>query len=88
MGWSDIISGAVELGKGAAEVKNAWDGNDSEETAYLRGQLAGIQATQDSQRAADTIKIGDFEISTSSMLWIFGGTLGLLAVGLGIKKLM
>lgn len=89
MEWSDILSGLTETGKSAADIYNAFNGSaDSEETAYLQGQLAGLNQAQQRQDSADTIKIGSLEISTNSILWIIGGTLGLLAVGLGIKKMM
>ncbi len=90
MEWSEILSGLTETGKSAADIYNAFNGSsaDSEETAYLQGQLAGLNQAQQRQDSADTIKIGDLEISTNSILWIIGGTLGLLAVGLGVKKLM
>lgn len=85
--WKDIISGVTDTGKSAAEIYKAFIG-DSDETAYLQGQLAGIQSTQANQTASDTVKIGDFEISTSSILWIVGGTLGLLMIGIGVKKML
>lgn len=89
MEWSEFLGAATDLGKAAGDVYQSWNGSDAdEESAYLRGQIAGITQTQQQQEAADTVKIGDVEISTSSILWIIGGTLGLLAIGLGIKKLM
>ena len=88
--WNDVIDAAKNLGKSGAEVYNAWKGNDGndEETAYLKGQLAAMQANQQAQMEADTIHIGEASISTSSLMWVIGGTLGLLAIGLGLKKLM
>lgn len=88
MEWSDFISGVTDIGKAGGDIYNAWSSDGDEETAYLKGQIAGITQTQQQQTAEDTIKIGDLEISTSSILWVIGGTLGLLAVGLGVKKLM
>lgn len=89
--WNDIIDTAKNLGKSGAEVYNAWKGNDNsadEETAYLKGQLAAMEANQKAQLDADTIHIGEASISTSSLMWVIGGTLGLLAIGLGLKKLV
>lgn len=88
-GWSDFVSGATELANAGANVYKAFSSEDgAEETAYLKGQLAGIQATQQAQSDADTIKIGDMSISTSSILWVVGGTLGLLLIGVAAKKLV
>lgn len=91
MEWSEVIDTLTSAGKGAADVYNAFVGTSSatdEETAYLQGMIAGTTQAQNRQDAAETIKIGDLEISTNSILWIIGGTLGLLAVGLGIKKML
>ena len=88
--WSDIISTAKNIGTSGAEVYHAWKGDDSnadgEDTAYLRGQLAAMEAQQKAQLEADTLRIGDASISTSSLMWVIGGTLGLLAIGLGLKN--
>lgn len=89
MEWSEFLQSAMDLGKQAGEVYQAWDGQEiDEESIYMRGQLAGITQAKQEQIAKDTVKIGDVEISTSSILWIIGGTLGLLAIGLGIKKML
>lgn len=89
MEWSEFLQSAMDFGTKAGEVYQSWTGSEvDEESAYLRGQLAGITQAQQEQTAEDTIKIGDVQISTSSILWIIGGTLGLLAIGLGIKKLI
>lgn len=89
MEWSEFLQSAMDLGKQAGDVYQSWKGQEvDEESIYLRGQLAGITQEQAKQQAKDTIKIGDAEISTSSILWVIGGTLGLLAIGLGIKKLI
>lgn len=87
--WNDVISGATELGKGAGSVYQAFNGSSSkEDEAYLRGQNEALSNQLKASQDADIIKIGSLEISTSSVLWIIGGTLGLLAVGIGIKKLL
>lgn len=89
MEWSEFLQSVVDIGKQAGEVYQTWSGSETdEESAYLKGQLAGLTQAQEQETAKDTIKIGDAEISTSSILWIIGGTLGLLAIGLGIKKLI
>ena len=89
MEWSEFLQSAIDLGKQAGDVYQAWNGQEvDEESIYLHGQLAGITQEQAKQQAKDTIKIGDAEISTSSILWVIGGTLGLLAIGLGIKKML
>lgn len=89
MEWSEFLQSVVDVGKQAGEVYQTWSGSETdEESAYLKGQLAGLTQAQEQETAKDTIKIGDAEISTSSILWIIGGTLGLLAIGLGIKKLI
>lgn len=90
--WSfnDIIEAGKSLGKAAGEIYGSFKGSDtdSEETAYLKGQLAAINADKEAKTAANTIKIGDAEISTSSVLWVVGGTLGLLAVGLVLRNFL
>lgn len=87
--WFDtLVEGAGKLGSTASDIIGGFTDDDDSEKAYLQGQIAGITSEQNRQEAAGTIKIGDVEISTSSILWIVGGTLGLLTIGLGIKKLM
>lgn len=87
--WFDsLLDGAGKLGSTAAGIVNSFSDDDDAETAYLQGQIAGMTSEQNRQEASDTIKIGDLEISTSAILWIVGGTLGLLAIGLGVKKLL
>ena len=90
--WSlnDIIDAGKSLGKAAGEIYSSFKGSDtdSEETAYLKGQLAAINADKEAKTAANTIKIGDAEISTSSVLWVVGGTLGLLSVGLVLRSFL
>ena len=87
MAWSDFVDGAKNLGTAAGEVYQAWTNTGSDEEAYLRGQLAGIQQTQQAQRDSDTLKFGGVEISTSSLIWIIAGTVGLLMIGRAAKKL-
>lgn len=87
--WSDLVDGLEKIGSAGANVYKAFSAEDgAEETAYLKGQLAGIQATQQAQEEANTIRIGDTSISTSSLLWIVGGSLGLLLIGIAAKKLI
>lgn len=90
MAWyNDLIGAATDLGKGAGDVYQAFTGNSSsDEAAYLKGANDVLRQQAEQNRDDGIIKIGDVEISTTSILWIIGGTLGLLAVGLGVKKLM
>lgn len=89
--FSEFLQSAIDFGKQAGEVYQSFQGDNSqvdEESIYLKGQLAGLTQAKQEEKDKDTIKIGDAEISTSSILWIIGGTLGLLAIGLGIKKML
>ncbi len=89
MAWDEWVSGLVTAGTGAGEIYKAWTGDDSsDEAAYLRGANDVLASQLQQQRDDNSITIGDAKISTSAILWIIGGTLGLLAVGLGVKKLM
>lgn len=89
MAWNDWVDGLVSVGKGAGEVYQSWTGDSSsDEAAYLRGANDVLASQLQQQRDDTSIKIGDARISTTAILWIIGGTLGLLAVGLGVKKLM
>ena len=72
-GWLDTI---VSIGKGAGDIYNSFVGSeDAEESAYLKGQVDALNKQAEEKNAAGMIKIGDFEISTSSVLWIIGGSL-------------
>lgn len=89
--WLDNITldNIISAGKGAGEIYNSFVGDDSaEETAYLKGQVDTLNKQAEEKNSADTIKIGDFEISTSSVLWIIGGSLGLLVVAAMFKKVV
>lgn len=87
--FSEFLQSAIDFGKQAGEVYQTWSGSETdEESIYLKGQLAGLTQAKQEEKDKDIIKIGDAEISTSSILWIIGGTLGLLAIGLGIKKML
>ena len=91
--WSlkGFLSDLTDVAKGAGEAYQSWTGTTKdadEENAYMRGQLAAIEANQKMDQAAGYIEIGDAVISTSSILWIIGGTIGMLAIGLGFKKLL
>lgn len=90
MAWyDDLIGAATDLGKGAGDVYQAFQGDkSSDEAAYLRGANDVLSAQLQQQRDDNAIKIGNAEISTTAILWIIGGTLGLLAIGLGVKKLI
>lgn len=88
--WFDDLTNSLgELAvKGAtaySTIKGA-NSTSSEEEAYLRGQLNTVAAYQQMEADKGTLKIGGAEISTSSVLWIIGGTLGLMFIGFGLKK--
>ena len=51
MEWSDFISGVTDIGKAGGDIYNAWSSDGDEETAYLKGQIAGITQTQQQQTA-------------------------------------
>lgn len=84
---SSWIDSLVSLGTGAGKIYNSFVGDEtSEETAYLRGQVDVLNKQAAEKAEEDTIKIGGVEISTSSVLWIIGGTIGILAIGVMFKK--
>lgn len=88
--WDKItLDNVISAGKGAGEIYKSFLGDESsEETAYLKGQVDALNKQAEEKAAADTLKIGDFEISTSSVLWIIGGSLGLLAVAAMFNKVV
>ncbi len=89
MAWSEWIDGLTSAGKGAGEVYQAFTADkSSDEAAYLRGANDVLSAQLQQNRDDSTIKVGDSEISTTGLLWIIGGTLGLLTIGLAVKKMM
>ena len=88
--WFDDLTNSLGnlAVKGASAYSTLKSANNStsEEEAYLRGQLNTVAAYQQMEADKGTLKIGDAEISTSSILWIIGGTLGLMFIGFGLKK--
>lgn len=88
MAWLDsLLDGTTKLANAGAGVLSALNGDESaEENAYLKGYAAGVQ--QEKIDNKDEIKIGSFTISTEGILWIVGGTIGLLAAALAFKKLI
>ena len=87
--FKDITDSLGGLAVQGANAYNTIKGaSTSEDEAYLRGQLTAIQAQSQMDADNNTVKVGDVELSTSSILWIIGGTLGLIAIGLGLKKLV
>lgn len=89
MAWSDIVNGLVSTGKGAGEIYNAFKSdNSSEEAAYLKGANEALASQLQQQRDDSRLTIGDTSISTNGLLWIVAGTLGLLAIGLTVKKMI
>ena len=91
-GWfSSFLSdlgGLAETGAKAYATVKASKNASSEDEAFLRGQLSAVNYYQQAEQSANTLKIGDAEISTSSLVWIIGGTLGMIFIGLGLKKLV
>lgn len=89
MAWTDWIDGLTSAGKGAGEIYQAFTADkSSDEAAYLRGVNDAFAVQLQQNRDDNTIKLGDAEISTSGLLWVIGGTLGLLAIGLAVKKMI
>lgn len=89
MAWTDWIDGLTSAGKGAGEVYQAFTSDkSSEDAAYLKGANDILAAQLQQQRDDSTLKIGDTSISTSALLWILSGTIGLLLVGAAVKKMM
>lgn len=87
--WFDsLVDGAAKLGSAAGNIYNSFSSDDDAETAYLQGQVAAMQQQQNREYESGIVKIGGMEISTNSILWIMGGTIGLLVVGLAAKKLL
>jgi hypothetical protein len=86
--WLDsLIDNTTKLANAGQGVISALKGDESaEENAYLKGYAAGIEQQKEDEK--DEIKIGSFSISTSGILWIVGGTIGLLAAALAFKKLI
>lgn len=89
--FSDLWDGlnkAVSTGVDAyTKIVAAESGNEAE-AQYYKGMNDALIYADKNQQSRDTITVGDLSISTSSLLWIVGGTLGLLAIGLGIKKMI
>lgn len=86
--WDKFISGAGSLGSTAADIIGAFGDDDDANNAYLQGQIDAIKNQQNRDDTSGIIKVGDVEISTSSILWIVGGTIGLLLIGVAVKKLI
>jgi len=89
--FSDVWDGlnkAVNTGVDAyTKILTAESGSEAE-AQYYKGMNDALIYSAKDQQAQDTITLGSLSISTSSILWIIGGTLGLLAIGIGIKKLI
>lgn len=86
--WDKFIEGAGSLGSTASDIIGAFGDDDDANSAYLQGQIDAIKNEQNREDTSGIIKIGDVEISTSSILWIVGGTIGLLLIGVAAKKLV
>ena len=89
--WSDIWSGLNDtLTTGVdAYTKIATARNTGKsEAQYYKGMNDALVYQQQREAQSGEIQIGDMTISTSSILWIIGGTLGLLAIGAAVKKML
>lgn len=89
--FSDILDGltkTVNTGVDAYSKIVAAESDSNAEAQYYKGMNDALIYADKNQQDKDIITVGDLSISTSSILWIVGGTLGLLAIGLGIKKLI
>lgn len=89
--FSDLWDGlnkAVNTGVDAyTKIVTAESGNNAE-AQYYKGMNDALVYADKNQQDKDTITVGDLSISTSSLLWVIGGTLGLLTIGLVVKKLI
>lgn len=89
--FSDLWDG---LNKTAETAVNAYTGilkaksDGKAEAQYYKGMNDALVYSQNQENDRDLIQLGNLSISTSSVLWIIGGTLGLLAIGIGVKKLI
>lgn len=88
---SDLWEGlnqTVATGADAYSKILAAESGNKAEAEYYKGMNDALVYADKNQQDKDTITLGNLSISTSSILWIVGGTLGLLAIGLGLKKLV
>lgn len=89
--FSDLWDGLNQTAGTAVDayVKILGAKSDSKSDAqYYKGMNDALVYAQNQKNDRDIIQLGDLSISTSSLLWIIGGTLGLLAIGIGVKKLI
>lgn len=89
--WSDLwdglnntLSTGVDAYTKIATAQNA----GKSEAQYYKGMNDALVYQQQRDAKSGEIQIGDMTISTSSILWIIGGTLGLLAIGAAVRKMM
>ena len=91
MAFSDLWDGLNQTASNAVDayvkIKSA-DAASKSDSQYYKGMNDALVYSQNKANERDTIQLGGLSISTSSILWIIGGTLGLLAIGIGVKKLI
>ena len=87
--WSDIWSGLNDtLTTGVNAYTQIATAKQAGESKYYKGVADTLAYERQQADSSGQITIGDMTISTSSILWIIGGTLGLLAIGSAVRKLI
>lgn len=86
--WVDALNQTVNTAANAYATIAAAESGGEAEAKYYQGMNDALIYADKSNKDKSTVTLGNLSISTSSILWIVGGTLGLLAIGLGIKKLI
>lgn len=87
--WSDIWAGLNNtLTTGVNAYTQIATAKQGAKTDYYKGINDALVYQQQQEAAKGEIQIGDMVISTSSILWIIGGTLGLLAIGAAVRKMI
>lgn len=91
MAWNDVWAGlndTLTTGVNAYTSILKAKSEGKAEAQYYKGMNDALVYSQNQENERGTVQLGNLSISTNSILWIIGGTLGLLAVGIGIKKLI
>ena len=86
--WFDGLNQTLSTGADAYAKILAAESSSDAEAKYYKGMTDALVYADQNQTGKDTITVGDLSISTSSLLWVIGGTLGLLAIGIAVKKLI
>lgn len=86
--WIDALNSTVSTAADAyAKIAAAESGGEAE-AQYYKGMNDALVYANKTADEKGIVTLGNLSISTSSILWIIGGTLGLLAIGIGVKKLV